>query len=207
MKKAMICYHSRASEIYPAKWIEEYRHSILNQTYKDVDIFELEYSGGSFRVFEESNYHSKQFPTFVHALNYLLDCLFFIGYDCVWNSNLDDTYDLMWWEKQIPYIVEGYELVSNNFALVKDGQIIKRHAFDKLNLKIELENNHNVVAHPSVCYSRSFWYKHRYIPEQLPREDIMLWQRAIKDSRFIILPDILLFHRIHSNSVCQSENK
>lgn len=207
MKLALICYHNRANIIYLEQWISEYRHSILNQTYKDFDIVELNYGGDSYRVFEDSNYHSKEFPTFVHGLNYLLDCLFFQGYDCVLNSNLDDYYSPQWIEKHLTWIIQGYELVANNFALVKDDSIIKTHSFDKLNLELELENNHNIISHPSVSYSKSFWAKNRYVPEQQPREDLMLWQRAIKNSKFIILPDVLLYHRLHDNSVCNSENK
>lgn len=207
MKRALICYHSRANIIYLEQWVSEYRHSVLNQTYKDFDIVELNYDGGSYRVFENSNYHSKEFPTFVHGLNYLLDSLFFAGYDCVFNSNLDDYFSLDRIEKQLPYIEQGFDLVSSNFALIQGDKIIKTHSFDKLDIEYELAHNHNIIGHASVVYNKSFWKKHRYIPEQQPMEDLMLWQRAIKNSKFIILPDVLLFHRLHSNSVCQSENR
>lgn len=207
MKVAVLSYHKNAETLYPDKWILEYRFSILNQSYKDFDIVELEYGGGSFRVFDKSNYHSKDFPSFVHGLNYLLDSLFFMGYDCVANTNLDDFYSLDWLAKQVKYIEAGYDLVSCNFCLVKEDKIIKTHSFHKLDLKHELASNHNIICHPAVCYSKNFWEKNRYVPEQLPLEDMMLWQRAIKNSRFIILPDVLLYHRLHENSVCQSENR
>jgi hypothetical protein len=202
-----VCYHKNATQLYPEKWIEEYRNSILNQTYKEFDIYELEYSGGDYRIFENSIYHSKPFPSFVYALNYLLDCLFFMGYDCVLNTNVDDVYSLDRVEKQLPYIERGYDIVSSNFHLVDGNGNITRQTFDNLNLELELANNHNVIAHPAVVYSKRFWENNRYVPEQIPLEDMMLWQRAIKNSKFIILPDILLYHRIHSNSVCQSENR
>lgn len=207
MKCAFIAYHKNAATIYDKKWLEEYKYSVLNQTYKEFEIFELNYGGDDFRIFENSNFHSKQFPTFVHGLNYLLDCLFFMGYDCVANSNCDDTYSLNRIEKQIEYIEDGYDVVANNFALVEDGQIFHKHYFDKLDIATELSNNHNIISHPSIMYSKLFWTKNRYVPEQQPMEDLMLWQRAIKNSKFVILPDFLLYHRLHTNSVCQSDNK
>lgn len=206
-RTALICYHKNVEKLYEPKWIEEYKYSVLNQTYKDFDLFELEYSGGNYRIFDSSNYHSKEFPSFVYALNYLLDCIFFMGYDCVANSNADDTFSLDRLEKQIPYIEQGFDLVSSNFALVQDNKIIHRHYFDKLDLPLELSNNNNIICHPSVIYSKRFWEKNRYVPESQPLEDLMLWQRAIKTNKFFIHPDILLYHRIHDNSVCNSDNR
>lgn len=207
MRVAVLCYHKNAQSLYGGWWIQVYKNSILNQSYKYFDIFELEYSGGDFRIFSESNYHSKQFPTFVHALNYLLDSVFFMGYDCVANSNVDDFFALDRLEKQLPYIKDGFDIVSSNFALVEDDRIVHRHYFDKLDIPLELSNNHNIISHPSVIYSKKFWDKNRYVPEQQPLEDLMLWQRAIKTHRFFIHPDILLYHRIHDNSVCNSDNR
>lgn len=207
MKVALISYHKNAETLYPSQWIDEYHNTIISQTYEGFDIFELEYGGGKYRIFENSIFHSKEFPSFVHGLNYLLDCLFFMGYDCVFNSNVDDYASLYRIEKQLPFIEQGYDLVSSNFALIQDGQLIKTHSFDKLDLELELAHNHNIIGHASVVYNKSFWKKHRYIPEQQPAEDLMLWQRAVKDSKIIILPDVLLYHRLHENSVCKSENR
>lgn len=207
MKVALVSYHKNALSLYKKEWIDQYRESILCQRYKPVDIYELEYGGGDGRIFKNSNYHSKEFPSFVYGLNYLLDCLFFMGYDFVLNSNCDDYYALDWVEKELAVAMKGYDIVSSNFALIKDDVITETHYFDKLDIQLELSNNHNIIAHPAVCYSKKFWEKNRYVPSQQPLEDLMLWQRAIKNSKFIILPDILLFHRLHPNSVCQSENK
>lgn len=207
IRTALISYHKNATTLYDPKWIEEYKYSILNQTYKDFDIFELEYSGGDFRIFENSNYHSKQFPSFVYALNYLLDCLFFMGYDCVANSNIDDTFSLDRLEKQLPYIEQGFDIVSSNFSLTKDNEVVHRHSFEKMDLPLELSNNNNLICHPAVIYSANFWKNNRYNPEQLPLEDLMLWQRTVNKYKFFIHPDILLYHRLHGNSVCQSENR
>lgn len=204
IQTAVICYHKNINKIYPSKWIGEYKNSIIKQTHLAFDLYELNYGGGEERVFENSNYESKEFPSFVYGLNYLLESLR-NDYDCVMNTNVDDVYALDRFEKQLPYIERGYDIVSSNFSLVEDDKVIKTHAFDKLDIALELSNNHNVVCHPTVCYSKNFLMNNRYIPEQQPLEDMMLWQRTVKKFKYIILPDVLCYHRLHEQSVCQNE--
>ncbi len=206
-KCALIVYHANAEKIYLPHWIEQFKNSILNQTYKDFDIWEFNYDGGDYRIFENSSFASMEFPTFVHCLNYLLDKLFEVGYDCICNSNADDYFAVNRIEKQLEYINAGYDLVSSNFSLIRDDATILTHRFHNLDIQAQLDLNHNILCHPSCCYSKAFWERNRYIPEELPLEDLRLWQRAIKNSKFIILEDVLCFHRLHSNSVCQSENR
>lgn len=207
-KIALLVYHSNAEKLYPAKWINQFKESVLNQTYKYFDIIERNYGNDDFRIFDESLYENIQTSNFVETLNNLLDeCFFELNYDFVFNSNIDDWTTIDRIEKQLPYLESGYDLVSSNFALVKEDTVVRYHKFNELDIAQQLLNNHNIIAHPVVAYSRRFWENNKYIPSQLPLEDMMLWQRAIKNSRFIILPDNLLFHRLHSNSVCQSNNR
>lgn len=208
MRIALICYHKNLYKIYPAHWINEYRDSVLNQTHKDFHVYEINYGGGDERIFNKSNFLSKEFETFNHAQRFLLNYLFELGYDCVYNSNCDDRYAPTWIETMLPWIEKGYDVVSCNFSLFEEGRTIKKHYFDKLNIEDELAKEHNPICHPAIAMSRTYWERgHRYIPEEIPYEDLKLWQRSIKDSRFIILPERLCYHRIHSNSVCQSNNK
>lgn len=204
MKSALIVYHKNLFSIYQASWISEFKESILNQTYKDFDIYELDYGGGNNRIFENSNYESKEFPSFVYALNYLLEQLR-EQYDCVLNSNVDDYYSLDRVEKQVRQIQHGFDIVSSNFSLVENRNITLTHQFHNLNIPLELSNNHNCICHPVVAYSKNFLMNNRYVPEQIPLEDLMLWQRTVKKFNFIILPDVLCYHRLHEQSVCQNE--
>lgn len=207
MKIALLAYHKNVGTIYDPRWIGEYRESVLNQTYKDFDIIEQNYGGGEERIFENSLFISEEMPTFVHALNKLLDQCFYSGYDYVFNSNVDDYFSINRIEKQLPYLKAGYDIVTSNFALVQDDQITKYHKFHEYNIAEQLSLDHNIICHPVIAYSRRFWETNRYVPDEQPLEDLKLWQRAIKKSRFIIIEDNLLFHRIHSQSVCQSENR
>lgn len=208
MKCALISYHKNASKIYPNNWIDKYRDSIINQTYKDFDIYECDYGAGSGRIFNSPYYLSKNFETFVDCMNFMITHCFDNGYDVVFNTNVDDYYSLDRIEKQLFCIKKGADLVSSNFCLVDENDnITHTHSFDKLNIRKEINRNHNIIAHPSVAYSKRFWNSNKYNPKEIPREDLFLWKRAIKENNFVILPDVLLYHRIHNNSVCRSENR
>lgn len=207
LKIAVICYHSNLYALYPETWIIKFRDSILNQTHKTFDIWELNYSGGNERIFINSIFESKHLPSFVDAMNYLIDIIFSKGYDCVVNTNCDDFYALNRIEKQIESIKAGYDAVSSNFALIRDDVCVHVNVFDKLDISQELNNGHNPVCHPSIILNHKFWKQNRYVPSEIPFEDMLLWKRAIKNGNtFIILPEILCFHRLHNNSVCQNEN-
>ncbi len=208
MKIALISYHKNISQIYPERWIETYRQSIELQTYKRFDIYEVNYGTTTERIFKNSIFEQKEFPNFVHVQNYLLDKLFADGYDCVFNSNVDDHYSVRWIEKLFGFIEHGFDIVSSNFVIFDEKELTKKHFFEKLNVEQELLNNHNVICHPSVCYSSAFWKKgNRYDPDEIPIEDLNLWKRGLSNSKYFIHPDHLCYHRIHSNSVCQSDNR
>ncbi len=204
---AVIVYHRNIFQIYEPEWIRMFKESILNQTRMDFVIYEINYGGSGERLFQNSLYYSMILPNFVHAMNFLIDKSFEDGATVVYNTNCDDHFSLERIEKQQPYIDIGYDIVASNFCLVKDSEIVHTHKFDQVDIKSELNRGHNVIGHPVVAMSKSFWGKNRYDPEEVPEEDIKLWQRAIHNSSFIILPDMLLYHRIHSNSVCQSQNR
>jgi len=207
MKKvAVISYHKNIEALYPKAWIDRHRKSVLDQTYKDFDIYELDYGGGQERIFAESYFLSKEFPTFIDAMNYLLDKL--KDYDAVANLNSDDWYDVKRLEIQLPYIEQGFDIVSSNFALIKNNKEVLRHSFHNLDIASELIRGNNIIAHPSVVYSKKFIETLRYDPNEIPVEDMILWMRClIKQLRIKIVPECLLFHIIHENSVCSSNNR
>ena len=209
MRLALIVYHRNAQKLYPPRWIEDFKRSILNQTYKEFDIFECEYSGGDYRIFENSEFESIELPTFVDAMNYLLDKCFSLGYDYVLNTNLDDSYPIDRIEKQLVAMNQGIDIISSNFCLMDEHDIVfHTHYFHTKNIQHELNKENNVICHPVVSYSKHFWKHNRYTPQDIPFEDLLLWKQAIKKGcSFVILPDILCYHRIHNNSVCKSTNR
>lgn len=210
MKVALMSYHANVYELYPEDWLKDYSNSIKNQTFKDFDIFEVNYGQGFGMIFFKSIFQSKKFPTFVHCMNWMLDVLFKEkGYDYVFNSNVDDAYDPTWIDRTLTQIQKGYDIVSCNFKLFDERGIFHTHNFQLLNIRNELRKNHNIICHPGVCYSKNFWLNNnRYDPQEIPYEDMKLWQRAINNNqRFYILPQHLVLHRVHNNSVCKSNNR
>lgn len=204
---ALIVYHRNAQNIYPQSWLDKFKDSILNQTFQDFEIYECEYGDGDYRIFESSHYESKELPTFVHAMNYLIEKALNDGAEVMANSNVDDWVNLDWLKIQVPLVLNGYDLVSCNFSLVQDDQIVKEHKFHNLNIKEELEQSHNPICHPAICVSRKYFQENKYDPTLVPFEDLILWQQTIDKYRFKIVPENLLYHRIHNQSVCQSTNR
>lgn len=208
MKVGIIVYHKNIDVLYPKKWMEEFKYTIDHQSFKDYVIYELNYGGGSQRIFPNSIYESREMPTFVHGMNYLLDKAFSEGCFAVANTNVDDYYAPNRLEKQLFYTRHGWDLVSCNFTLIQNDRITLIHKFDKLSIREELAHNHNIICHPAVIYSKRFWEKNRYAPEQIPLEDLKLWQRAMEQGmKMKISPENLCFHRLHSSSVCESNNR
>lgn len=203
-KLAIIVYHKLLGQ-YPAEWITTFKESIENQTHWDFTIYEHNYNGGDERIFKESIYSSFELNNHAEAQNYLIDLAFDHGFDYVFNTNCDDFYSLDRIEKQLIYLEHGYDIVSSNFTLLdSNGEAYHTHTFDKLDIKAQLAKEHNVICHPVVAYSKHFWEFNRYRPFEIPYEDMKLWQRSIGSFRFIILEDVLCFHRVHSSSVGNS---
>lgn len=209
MKVALISYHKNVFTLYNPKWIQKHVETVINQSYKDFDIYELDYGGNGNRIFPYSKYRSNIFPTFVDAMNYLLDKLFNEEeYDVVGNLNCDDYYDLERLEKQLAWVRSGYNIVTSNYTLIKNGDEALITEYDKKDIRKELGRGNNIVAHPAILLTKGFWKTGlRYDPSEIPAEDMKLWIRALNFGFNIkIAPEPLLYYRIHENSVCNNVN-
>lgn len=202
MKTAVILFHKNI-ERYPADWVKVCLESIRNQTYIHYHVFELDYGGANNQIFNGSRFMSKSMADHAHALNFLLDHVFDLGYDCAFNVNVDDFYASDRFAKQIRYMKDGYDIVSSNFHIVDErGQIMQSIQVNDLDMEHEaFQNNHNIIAHPAVCYSKRF--KEKLISSEIPRDDFELWKRCyhMRKYRFAILPDYLLYYRVHNSKV------
>lgn len=209
MKIGLVCYHKNADKIYPEQWINDFRNSILFQTNKEFKIYELNYCDSMtddyFRIFDNSEYYRGIHSNHGSAMNEIIDIAFADGCDYVGNLNCDDVYSYDRIEKQIKFAEMSYDIISSNFSLFNDTGVFHTHNFDKLDIRKELDLNHNILCHPIIMYSKHFWKSNRYYPHEIPFEDMKLWQRSIRSFRFIILPDVLCFHREHQNSVGRSK--
>jgi hypothetical protein len=209
MKCAVIIYHKGADKIYKSEWIEKCIASIRIQTMQEFDVFELNY--GDEKTHYGSSLGKKHFfrqklcKNHIEAMNLLIDFVFGLGYDVIFNTNLDDYYDKFRFQKQLTAIENGYQLVGSNFYYVnEDNRIIKYMDMVKCgNIELNLMRNHNVIAHPVVAMHKSFWtLKYN---DLLGYEDLDLWKRAVRDGkRFTILQPYLLHYRIHNNQITKA---
>ena len=208
MKVAAIIYHKNIVDLYKKDWIEKSFRSITNQTFTEFSIYELNYGGDKFKLLKEfpNNFKSRFFnikmENHAQAMNFLIDKCLQDGYDVIFNNNLDDISDINRFQLQIQEIKNGYDLVASNFIHIdEEDKEIRRMDFSKLDIKKQFNNRHNIICHPSVCFSRRFLEKNRYVSSEIPEEDFLLWKRTIDDYKFYIHPEYLINYRIHSNQI------
>jgi hypothetical protein len=198
MKIALICFHKNLGR-YPNEWIEIYKNSVLGQTYNNFDIFELNYGNGEERIFDGSFFESIDLKDHAEAHNHLLKKCFSLGYDFIFNTNVDDKYPLDRLQIQIDNIDSDFVIMSGNYTSFSDltPQIATTN-FQKLEISNEFKNNHNIIAHPACLYSRKIVeYNDSLRSEEIPADDFSLWKRLLdKGAKFKILPNVLMYYRI-----------
>ena len=210
-KLAVIFYHKNIKKIYKNRWINKCINSILNQSIKNFDIFEINYGNESYSIFEDellkNNKHfffKKDYKTHIEAMTFLLNtCFCNNNYEIVFNTNLDDYYENNRFEEQIKCINSGYDLCSNLMNYIEDNDdndiITKTFDLEMLNIKSnnyyvlfdeiknQINKDNNIINHSSICFSRNFWYKYDKYNNLLryrndkPFEDLSLWKRALNN--------------------------
>jgi hypothetical protein len=206
MKVGIILFHKNIHDLYPKAWIDKCLSSISNQTFKDFQIYEINYGSDNVRLVEDSIFYSIEKVNYADAMNFIITEAFNDGCDYVFNTNLDDFYHPEKLEKQIRCLDQGCDVVSSDFCYVDENDNIKLYmnivkygsVFENLN------RGHNVIAHPAVGMSRNFWMdnQNRYDINKTPEEDKDLWTRSInRGYKFYIIDEVLLYYRIHNNQV------
>lgn len=208
VKIGVVFYHSNICDIYPMDWIKECFESIINQSYSDFSIYELNYGDDDFRLSryfdfnKDYHYYQRKFNNHADAMNCVLDKAIEDGCDYVFNTNMDDNYHTNRFKTQISIALKGYDIVSSNFVYIdENGKKGKYFDFSNVNIKDNLKADNNVIAHPSVCYSKKFILENKYNSDKIPREDLELWKSTINKYKFFICPEYLLNYRIHQNQV------
>ena len=107
-KIGIIFFHKNIKNIYHERWIFKSIESIINQTFKEFKIFEINYGGEEnslvkefFPDFENIDFYHSEFRNHAEAMNFIIDKAFEDGCDFVFNTNLDDYYDYSRVEKQL----------------------------------------------------------------------------------------------------------
>lgn len=219
MRIAVILFHKNLYSIYKERWITDSVNSVLNQTFQDFDILEINYGEDSFSLssrfdFSKKNYVFYNTPLKNHAeaQNFLLDRCREFEYDYVFNTNLDDINTPTRFEDQLRYAQENNtDVTSGDMFYIRESPLYGvDEIFDDKNLRdfntiekihFQFKKGINVVCHPLVLYSSKFIREVRYNPEEIPQEDFLLWKRLIHTYTFGIVPKVLLHYRIHQNQI------
>jgi glycosyltransferase involved in cell wall biosynthesis len=213
MKVAAIFYHKNISSLYREDWIEKSFKSVLNQTFKKFTIYELNYGKDDLKLCEKysnkkkSHYFNIEMDNHAQAMNFLIENCLKDGFDIIFNNNLDDISNEKRFELQINEIKRGYDIVSSNFIHIdSEDDEIRKMDFSKIDIKEQFNLGHNVLCHPSICYTKKFLEKNRYISDEIPEEDFKLWKRTLSDYKFYIHPEYLIKYRIHNNQITSISN-
>lgn len=214
VKIGVIFYHSNINNIYSFGWIKECFESIIKQSYNDFSIYELNYGDDNFRLSrhfdfnKEYHYYQEKFSNHADAMNFVLNKAVEDGCDYVFNTNMDDRYHIDRFKNQIAVAIDGYDIVSSNFVYIdRDGNKGKEFNFSNVDIKESLKSDHNVIAHPSVCYSKKFIIENKYDSNRIPREDLELWKSTVNGYKYFICPEYLLEYRIHDNQISNPNSK
>lgn len=222
MKVAVIFFHSNILNLYKKRWIIESVNSILNQTFKDFDIHEINYGGDGFSLGElcdfsnhKHYFYNEKLKNHIYGEQYLFDkCK--NDYDIIFNTNLDDISYPERFEKELNLYKSGnYDVVYTDIEYMKE-VCDKDEVFFDLNLRrynthkdIEYQvlNGHNVIANPTVLYTKRFLQENKLDLDiyRTNQEDFDLWKRTIRKYNFGIVPEILLKYRIHKNQISNKD--
>ena len=141
-------------------------------------------------------------------MNFILTEAFSDDCEVVFNTNLDDIYRHDRFQIQLKYTDE-FDIVSSDFCYIEengeeDNITLYKNILQHGSVVSNLNKDHNVIAHPCVAFTKRFWKdkNNRYDVSQTPHEDRELWKEAIsRGYKFLIVPEVLLFYRIHKNQV------
>jgi hypothetical protein len=189
---------------------------MYHQSFQPLNFYEVNYGDCDKQFIDESKFFNKNFENHSFAMNYIISKAFDDGCDFVFNTNMDDYYDIHRVEDQLPYLKKGYDIVASDFFRIDDKLLFNQPISGRIleykyvschgSIRGNLLAEHNVIAHPSVAYSRKFWEdeNNRYGENDIPHEDLILWTKSIhKGYSFFIVPEPLLFYRKHSNQICK----
>lgn len=200
---AVVIYHKNISR-YPKKWIDDFVLSIQQQRVESFDVLELNYGGETNSIYPDSKFFSLVMKDHAEAHNWILRKGVELGYDYLFNTNVDDFYHHERLFRQIPYLKEGYDVVSSNMTQIDaENRMIREDIlFSNMGILEHAQKNHNIIAHPACAYSRNFVENSGLLKsEEIPKDDFELWKRSFGKFRFAIVPYTLLFYRIWGGNI------
>ena len=210
MKDICVIFYHKNAFLFKPQWIRKCIESIKQQTFNDFDVLELNYDQTNKQLFEGSIFENKILTNHVKAMNHLIEKARNLGYKYIFNTNIDDYYSINRIEEQMKYL-KDYDMVSSDHECIKEKNgttiVISSFKNSSLDVKENLIANNNIIPHPCTAWNVSFFDDLSY-ENEIPEEDMRLWQRALKNNKTIfIVPKVLLYYRIHDNQITQMTQK
>lgn len=124
-KCAVIFFHKNIYNLYEKYWIDKCRNSIMDQKNIKFDIYEINYGNENRSIFDgitidnkiKHIFTVKDYETHTEAMIHLLNNAFDDKYDIVYNTNLDDYFDLnRFYYQYIDIIYNGSLMNSTLFT-------------------------------------------------------------------------------------------
>jgi hypothetical protein len=195
LKCAVLFFHKNIDKICKKYWVDKCISSVLGQSYQDFDIFEINYGDEDKSILEhfdlgnrEHFFYKKNYVNHTEATMYLLEkCFELNNYDLVFNTNVDDYYNLKRFDEQRDDILCGNIINSTLWTYIKENEnendkilttghnkFLYKNGFywyqseniedgDYSNeiqysvIKENLLKNNNVINHSGVCFTKKFW--------------------------------------------------
>jgi hypothetical protein len=213
MKVATILYHKNILNICEESWIKDCVNSILNQTFRKFTIYEINYGDDDYKLkdnFETDidwKYYQRPFKNHAEAMNFLFEKCEKDNIDYIFNNNMDDYSRSDRFQIQLTASLNtNIDICCTNFIHINSkNEEIRKMDMSEKDFQIEFDKEHNMVCHPSVLYSKNFYTNNRYIPEEIPEEDFSLWKRTLKEFKYKLLDEYLIYYRIHPNQITYNE--
>ena len=225
MKIGVILYHKNIFSYIEHKWIFECLQSIENQSFKEYDIIELNYSNkdnehvslldiGLFKD-KKTIHYKHECRNHIEAMNYILNKSFNeLKYDVIFNVNLDDIYHPLRFELQLLEILNGNDLVSSNYLIFQEykTEIVKREIIvikkdmdeteKDTTIKMKIIENKNYIPTSVLCFTKKTWNIIKEIPYLPGVEGLLICKKLLKNKlKITICDEILVNYRIHDNQV------
>ena len=123
-KCAVIFFHKNAYQLYKKTWIDKCIDSVLKQKNCKFDIFEINYGANNDTIFKDFDlkkgnfkhfFYSQDYETHSEAMVFILNqCFNQYNYDVVFNTNIDDFYDMNRFEHQLKDIIQNNTLLNSS---------------------------------------------------------------------------------------------
>ena len=216
-KVACIVFHKNALQKYGSKIVEKFKTSILNQSFEDFKISEINYGDDDYQILSKTNgretsFSNRSMPNHAEASNYLMRQAMKEELSAAFLTHVDDFYSPFRFEHQYGELLRGADVVSSNFFyVITNGEknlIIKNKDMVSFgDIGKNFAEGHNIVANPCVAIRLDVWSNFRYDPMDAPAEDFSAYKKMLAaGKRFVIQNEWFLYYRLSEAQVTMASN-